>query len=96
MRRIGFAPLTRLEPIEPVGADGHAHQPQGWVADRGGHAPYLAVAALGQDEAQRAVGRARHPRGPQLTAVGIGTFVAFLTFWAVNLRVSERGQPEWT
>lgn len=34
--------------------------------------------------------------GPQLTAVGIGTFVAFLTFWAVNLRVSERGQPEWT
>ena len=34
--------------------------------------------------------------GVQLTVVGVATFAAFLTFWAINLRATERGQPEWT
>lgn len=34
--------------------------------------------------------------GPQLTAVGMLTFVAFLAFWAINLRAAEQEQPEWT
>lgn len=34
--------------------------------------------------------------GPQWAAVGFVTVATFLTFWAINLRVAERGQPEWT
>ncbi len=34
--------------------------------------------------------------GPQLTAVGLVTFAAFILFWLVNLRETERGQAEWT
>ncbi len=49
-RGIGFAPFARGQAVEPVGADCHAHQTQGRVTDGRGHAPHLAVAALGEDE----------------------------------------------
>ncbi len=34
--------------------------------------------------------------GVQLATIGVVTFVAFGLFWLVNLRETERGQPEWT
>ena len=34
--------------------------------------------------------------GRQLTAVGLATFAAFIGFWLLNLRESERGQRTWT
>jgi len=46
-RRIGVAPLARREFPEPERADGDAYQPQGREPDCRGHAPHLAVAALG-------------------------------------------------
>jgi hypothetical protein len=48
-RRIYIAPFAGLEPIERVWADGHAHQPQCRETHGRGHAPHLAVAALGDD-----------------------------------------------
>ena len=34
--------------------------------------------------------------GVPLTLVGVLTFAAFIAFWVMNLRETERGQPEWT
>ena len=49
-RGVGFAPLARRQTGKPVGADGHTYQPQGRETHGRGHAPYLAVAALGDSE----------------------------------------------
>ena len=34
--------------------------------------------------------------GPQLTALAIVSFAIFAGFWVLNLRETEKGQPEWT
>jgi len=47
---VGFAPLARRQAGKLVGADGHAHQAQGRMTHGRGHAPHLAVAALGDNE----------------------------------------------
>ncbi len=51
-RRIGLAPFARRQAVEPVGADRDPHQAQGREADGGGHAPHLAIAALGDRHLQ--------------------------------------------
>ena len=49
-RGVGFAPLARRQTGKPVGSDRHAYQAQGRMTHGRGHAPYLAVAALGEDD----------------------------------------------
>ena len=49
-RGVGGAPLTRRQVRKPVGSDGHTHQPQDWITHGCGHAPYLTVAPLDDDE----------------------------------------------
>ena len=48
--RIGLAPFTGCQAGELIGPDRDTHQPQGRETDSRGHAPHLAVAALGDSE----------------------------------------------
>jgi hypothetical protein len=48
-RGVGFAPLARRQTGKPVGSDRHAYQAQGRMTHGCGHAPHLAVTALGED-----------------------------------------------
>jgi len=48
--RIGLAPFAGGEAGEPIRPNRDAHQPQGRETDGRGHAPHLAVAALGYGE----------------------------------------------
>ena len=56
--RVEFAPFPDFEISEGKLADANANQPQGWIADRRGHAPHLAVFAF--DEFEREPGSRNH------------------------------------
>jgi len=47
-----LAPLPRGEAFDLPRTDRRPHQPQGWQADRGRHAPHLSVAALPQRQGE--------------------------------------------
>jgi hypothetical protein len=46
----GIHPGAGLQTIQPIGANGHSDQAQGWQADRRGHASDLAVAPFFDDQ----------------------------------------------
>jgi hypothetical protein len=46
----GIHPGARLQAIQPIRANGHSDQAQGWQADRCGHASHLAVAPFFDDQ----------------------------------------------
>ena len=72
---ISLAPFPGGETIDSIWTDHRTHQPQGRKTDSRGHAPYLAVAALGDGELD--------PGGRNVAAHADGR-IAWPQFWFRN------------